>query len=257
MDFQGTAKPLNADAVARAAEALHCEQAAIRAVIAVESRGGFDSQGRPKILFERHYFHRLTQGRFAAEHPDISARRWGGYGPAARQYERLGSAIALDREAALRSASWGMFQIMGDNFAAAGFANIEAMVAAMMESEDRHLQAFCAFVTARGLAHALARRDWAAFARGYNGPAYAANRYDIRLAEAYTAASGGTLRRGHQGAAVRDLQTLLGVKRDGHFGLRTEAAVRAFQRAAGLIEDGVVGPATREVLGRAGGRGAE
>ena len=60
-----------------------------------------------------------------------------------------------------------------------------------MEGEDRHLQAFCAFVTARGLADALARRDWAAFARGYNGPAYAANRYDARLAQAYAAASGG------------------------------------------------------------------
>jgi len=249
MDFRGKAQSLSLGAVARAAAALHCEEAAIHAVIAVESRGGFDGQGRPKILFERHYFHRLTNGRFAADHPEISARQWGGYGRASRQYDRLTRAIALDRQAALRSASWGMFQIMGDNFAAAGFTDVEAMVAAMMESEDRHLQAFCASVTARGLADALARRDWTSFARGYNGPAFAANRYDARLAQAYAAASGGLLRRGSEGAAVRDLQSRLGLTPDGHFGPRTEAAVRAFQRTAGLAEDGVAGPTTRKALG--------
>ncbi|WP_187337017.1 peptidoglycan-binding protein [Novosphingopyxis iocasae] len=57
------------------------------------------------------------------------------------------------------------------------------------------------------------------------------------------------LRRGSEGAAVRDLQTRLGLTPDGHFGPRTEAAVRAFQRTAGLAEDGVAGRATREALG--------
>lgn len=31
----------------------------------------------------------------------------------------------------------------------------------------------------------LQRKDWAGFARGYNGPGYAKNRYDIKLANAY------------------------------------------------------------------------
>ena len=31
----------------------------------------------------------------------------------------------------------------------------------------------------------LKAKDWANFARGYNGPAYAKNRYDVKLAAAY------------------------------------------------------------------------
>ena len=32
---------------------------------------------------------------------------------------------------------------------------------------------------------ALRKGDWAAFAKGYNGPAYVKNQYDIRLAAAF------------------------------------------------------------------------
>ena len=246
MEFCGRALRLSEGAMAAAARGLGCELAAVRAVIDVESRGGFDDRGRPKILFERHYFHRLTGGRFDAENPDISARTAGGYGRSAAQYDRLARAAALDRDAALRSASWGMFQIMGDNFAAAGFADVEHFVAAMMDGEDAHLAAFVAFVRARGLASALARRDWRAFARGYNGPAFARNRYDERLADAY--ARHAVLRRGSRGAAVRALQARLGLVTDGQFGELTEDAVRQFQRSAGLAVDAMVGPATRAAM---------
>jgi peptidoglycan hydrolase-like protein with peptidoglycan-binding domain len=51
------------------------------------------------------------------------------------------------------------------------------------------------------------------------------------------------LRRGDEGAAVTDLQRLLGITADGDFGPATDRAVRAFQKAHGLDVDGVVGPA--------------
>lgn len=52
-----------------------------------------------------------------------------------------------------------------------------------------------------------------------------------------------TLRRGDCNDAVKQLQTKLKiVPADGHFGPRTEAAVRAFQRVQGMVPDGIVGP---------------
>ncbi len=62
-------------------------------------------------------------------------------------------------------------------------------------------------------------------------------------------ASPPTLRRGARGSTVRELQQRLnahgaGLNPDGVFGARTEAAVRAFQRANGLPPDGVAGPQT-------------
>ena len=64
------------------------------------------------------------------------------------------------------------------------------------------------------------------------------------------------LRRGSRGDAVAALQRMLvaagfAVAADGDFGPATEAAVRAFQRARGLGEDGIVGPATLAALAAA------
>jgi hypothetical protein len=142
-------------------------------VLAVETSGcGFLSDRRSKLLFERHIFHRLTGGRFDAEDADVSQPTAGGYGPGgAHQYDRLAAAISLDRDAALQSASWGLGQIMGMNFQAAGFDSVEDMVAAMVESEDRQLLATAKFFKRqRGMADALKNHDWKAFARIYNGP---------------------------------------------------------------------------------------
>jgi hypothetical protein len=254
LEFSGPATPLDDAAIADAARRLGCEVAAVRAVVDVESGGGFLADGRPKILFERHYFSRLTKGRFDASHPGISNGAWGGYGAGgAHQYDRLDEAIGCDRDAALRSASWGMFQIMGDNYRAAGFDDVEAYVKAMVSGEPAQLDAFVGFVKKTRLDDELARRDWAGFARGYNGPAYRDNRYDQKLLAAFIFHSHGaprtdspqpTLRLGDRGQAVIDLQTLLGIKADGDFGPKTKAAVVAFQKKHALLADGIVGRGT-------------
>jgi hypothetical protein len=169
-----------------AAERLGCEIAAIQAVAEVESRGdGFLSDNRPKILFERHIFSRYSNRRFDAKYPDISARSAGGYSGGSKEYSRLEKAYNLDPNAALMSASWGRFQIMGFNYKAAGFDSVEAYVEAAKQSEDNHLAAFVGFVEENGLTEALRRKQWATFARKYNGPAYAKNQYDAKMAKAY------------------------------------------------------------------------
>lgn len=185
-------KQLTEQDYARAAARLRCEVAAIKAVAAVESRvSGFLVDGRPVILFERHIFRRqLIQNRIdAAPHelarPDIVNRRPGGYVGGAAEHERLADAAAINRDAALKSCSWGKFQIMGFNWRATGHASLQDFVNAMYRDEAAQLDAFVEFLFAEGLDDEMVRRDWAAFAERYNGPAYRKNRYDAKLATAY------------------------------------------------------------------------
>lgn len=59
------------------------------------------------------------------------------------------------------------------------------------------------------------------------------------------------LRRGSQGEQVKTVQRYLGLVDDGDFGPRTEAAVKAWQTANGLVADGVVGSKTWNAMGLA------
>ncbi|RDI25169.1 uncharacterized protein DUF3380 [Pseudacidovorax intermedius] len=176
---------------ARAAATLGCEIAAIQAVCQVEApRGGFLPDGRPVILFERHQFSRRTGRAYDASYPDISSPKPGGYIGGAAEHDRLARAAALDRPMALQSASWGRFQIMGFNYEACGFSSLQSFINAMYRSEGDQLDAFVEFIASEGLADELREHRWADFARRYNGPEYAANRYDTKLAAAYAAAKG-------------------------------------------------------------------
>ena len=57
------------------------------------------------------------------------------------------------------------------------------------------------------------------------------------------------IKKGSKGDAVKTLQRALNITIDGDFGLKTEAAVKEFQKAHNLIADGIVGPNTWKVLG--------
>lgn len=247
---------MSEEAISDAAEAIGCDIAAIKAVIDVESRGGFLDDGRPKILFERHYFCKLTNGKYNAAAPDISSSKTGGYFGGVREWQRFERACSMDRDAALRSTSWGAFQIMGSNYKTAGFSGVEEFRAAMCESEDRQLDAFVKFVKSNGLDDELRQRDWPGFARGYNGPNYKKNNYDEKLRAAYLLHSRGApraeavsiLRMGSQGDDVEEVQEKLGITADGDFGPTTRSALIDFQRKNGLKPDGIVGAKTREKL---------
>ncbi len=173
----------------QAAARIGCEVAAIKAVTSVESRGsGFDPEGFPITLFEGHWFHKLTKGAYSASHPTLSYPKWTRqfYGKSWQQEKaRLQQAIELDRTAGMLSASWGMFQIMGFNHKLCGFADVQSFVNAMCESEGKQLDAFVTFILGANLASALISKNWAAFAKTYNGPEYAKNAYDVKLQAAY------------------------------------------------------------------------
>lgn len=175
-------------AISRAAQRLGCEVAAIRAVIDVESAGsGFLGDGRPKVLFEAHVFSRETGGQFDHTHPTLSTRHWQRdlYKGGAAEYLRVYRAAQLNGEAAMRACSWGMFQIMGFNFAECGERSLHGFLLAMHNNEDAQLALFSGLIESKSLAASLRGRDWAKFARVYNGQSYARNQYDTKLAAAY------------------------------------------------------------------------
>lgn len=177
-----------------AATLLAVDVATIMAVAEVESSGsGFFLDGQPKILFEAHVFHKRTDGIYDASHPNLSSPTWNKalYLGGTQEHVRLAEAAKLDRTAALESASWGMFQIMGFNWQRCGFADLQSFINAMYESEGAQLKAFCAFVKSSNLDDELQRGDLLAFALGYNGPKQAENHYADKLyasRERYTAA---------------------------------------------------------------------
>ena len=113
--------------------------------------------------------------------------------------------------------------------------------------------------TGRKLSHYMAAdgADFVAARRIINGTDCAAQIAAIAedYLEALTPAPDYPMvRRGMRGAAVAQAQTLLDANgygagaADGIFGRRTEAAARDFQRSAGLVADGVIGPATWAAL---------
>jgi hypothetical protein len=180
---------------ARAATELGVEAAAIRAVAEVEAAGaGFLPDGRPAVLYEAHIFHKETGGKHrhatdrrgvALSSPTWNKALYGATGAA--QHARYEDARSLDPDAANKACSWGTFQILGANHKACGFDTSQAFVDAMWTGgAAAHLDAFVAFIKADPKLHtALRAKQWATFARIYNGPGYAANAYDQKMADAY------------------------------------------------------------------------
>ena len=180
-----------------AANALGVDVPAVQAVASVESAGsGFGPDGLPTIRYELHRFQAKTGRRFHLTHPHLSqptlsagapyhnGKQW-------REYSMLYSAMLLRYngvsmiEEAIESTSWGRFQIMGENWSALGWPSALAFASDMYVSEANQLSAFVKFVRNKGLDKALKNHDWAAFARGYNGPLYAVNHYDTNLRQAF------------------------------------------------------------------------
>ncbi len=178
-----------------AANSLQVEVAAIKAVAEVESvNSGFLSDGRPVILFEAHIFYRelknqgINPDTYITQYSNIISKSWNKalYGASGdNQYKRLAQAQKINDTAALCSASWGAFQVMGFHYKSIGWKSVQDFVSDMYSGADMHLHAFIQFVKANNLVVHLKNKDWARFARGYNGAGYAANAYDKKMAQAY------------------------------------------------------------------------
>lgn len=175
---------------------LDVEVAALKSVKEVESGplGAFVAPAKPTILFEGHIFwsqlkqRGISPDKFAPGNTDIlyPAADRSQYQGGLAEYDRLARAIKINREAALCSASWGMFQIMGFNHTACGVNDVCSFVELMKQSETMQLLLSARFVhSQKSMEAALRSKNWPEFARLYNGPKYRQNHYDEKLAAAY------------------------------------------------------------------------
>lgn len=174
------------DQLTALATRLGCTVKQLKAVATVESGGaGFDKKGRPKILFERHIFHGLTDGR--ASTCGFSNPKGGGYNE--DSWKKLTSAMNVDVLAAFASCSWGKFQVLGRHWNALNYPSSLELAYSCVSGEGAHYEMLARYIEANRMLGALKRlstnpEDNRAFARGYNGPSYARFRYDEKLAEA-------------------------------------------------------------------------
>jgi hypothetical protein len=190
-------KLAEADFVA-SAERLKTSLAKVKAVKEVESSGAGFTGDRAIILFEGHRFSRATQHRFDATAPSISYPKWDkAKYPGSQQgrYDQLVKAVGLDVDAGFASASYGLFQILGENYVAAGYENPFEFAVAQAYDEATQLLAFENFLKSTGLDAKLRAcstnpADCEPFCAGYNGSAFRSNNYHVKLANRIKANGG-------------------------------------------------------------------
>jgi N-acetylmuramidase len=180
--------------IAAVAAERNLEAAALLAVAEVESGGvcstRVDGRDEPLIRFEGHYFdRRLSAGKRAVARAAELSSPVAGQVPnppsQSARWRLLARAKAIDVDAALESVSWGLGQVMGAHWSGLGYADVGALVAEARAGVRGQACLMARFIEWAGLQPCLHRHDWAAFARGYNGPAYSSSGYDRKLALAY------------------------------------------------------------------------
>lgn len=262
--------PTAIQTIERLAKEHNFEPAVLQAVVEVESDGVattvVDGKHEPLIRFEGHYFYRRLKGskrEYARQeglaHP--TAGRVKNPKTQAGRYRLLSRATNIDAVAAFESVSWGVGQVMGAHWKTLEFASPDEMLTMVRTGVAGQVEVMVRYIVKFDLLDELQRKDFTAFARGYNGANYARNAYHTRMAAAYKRLTGETpisaarsmLRMGSKGARVRELQNLLvragySLKIDGDFGVATKDALKAFQVAQKIQVDGVAGPETMRAL---------
>ena len=168
----------------------------IAAVAKVESAGsGWFDSGLPKILYERHYFHKFVKKTIAWVTGFLSNPSSGGYTVDADKngindnWDKLAAAACIDPFGALQSVSIGSFQVMGRWYKECGYKHPLDMLWAARNSEYEHYKMLAGFIKANNLQKAFlaVSTDPAtnvAFVEAYNGPAWRKNDYANKLAKA-------------------------------------------------------------------------
>lgn len=181
---------------AEVAAELDVEVAAIKAVVDIETGSkhiGFWKKGKALLNFDSSMYrqyapkHGVNIAEARKSHPIIfsspNVKKYGS--KQAAQYARLEAAMKINRESALESCFWGMFQIGGFNWRLCGCSSVEEFCTLMNRSERDQLELFAAFCRARNLVRFIRNKDWSSFSLRYNGPGYKKLNYHNRMAASY------------------------------------------------------------------------
>lgn len=177
-----------------AAEFLGCESKALKALVQVETGGksGFDAPHKPQILFEGHVFWKSlsTLGFdpevYASRYPSICYKSWTKkyYLGGLKEWERFDIASVISWDAAVMSTSFGLFQILGQNWKTCGASSLKDFYEGMVRDQLQQFVFGVQFLRSSGIHSALAKKDWKEVARLYNGSGQV-DEYSKKLSEAY------------------------------------------------------------------------
>lgn len=209
MQYTGAAIKLRPGELDELAGHYGLREAHLRTVIEVETSGkGFNSAGWIEFLFEPHRFYanlkkqpdKLKQA--IAEGCAYPTWRGPGSYPKTLQLriQQFLRAAAIDETAAIKSASWGLGQIMGEECVEIGYPSPQAMLIAFADSERNQVEGMLKLCKHRGIDKDLLRFPemdaCKHFALRYNGVGYARNNYHIKLHDAFVRWSGRELSKG-------------------------------------------------------------
>lgn len=188
--------PLTEDDYLEVAQELGIEVASLHAVVDVEAghlNHGFWDPGKPVVYFSLDQFRRFAAAKginidkFRSSHPYVFSKPPASKfsSPQAAVQARVDQAMAIDAESAIKACFWGMFQIGGFNWKLCGATSAQDFYQRMCQSERSQIELFVSFLRSTGLDKPLQAKDWARFARGYNGPSWQKRGYHTKLARAY------------------------------------------------------------------------
>ena len=172
----------------KVAAQLDIEVATIKAVVEIEAgkaMRGFWEPGVPVINFDATMF-----AKYKGKVADKSGAKGesvpeGLTGYALKEYRQLINARKSNAQGAIMGTFWGMFQIGGFNYKICGCEDVNEFVKRMAYSEFEQLELFAIFIENTGYVDYLRKKDWAGFAKRYNGPSYAKRGYHTKMANAY------------------------------------------------------------------------
>jgi len=180
-------KLLTNDQIAHLAEENGYDYRVLKSIIQVESsQRGFDlDTGKIIIRFEPAWFMREYKD-WVTETTHVTWKN----NKAGNQYaewQAFNSAFALNADAAMKSTSIGMMQLMGFHYAEIGFKTVGELWDFAKESEyNQVLLAIKWIKTVRPLDIAIKNKEWQKIAYYYNGENYRAHHYDNKLFTAYS-----------------------------------------------------------------------